>query len=80
MTHRKSQHSEVVKVCTMFLQNICRFKNEICWFKHDNVKNGNTKIIDNQQNTESPPVFQNITKIADPPQKESRQEEEKGKE
>ena len=35
MNHRKKDHSDVVKPCTQFRQNNCRFRSEACWFKHE---------------------------------------------
>ena len=35
MRHRKIEHKEMVRTCSQFLQNMCRFKNDSCWFKHE---------------------------------------------
>ena len=35
MKHRKSDHSQIVKMCKYYTQNKCAYNNDICWYKHD---------------------------------------------
>ena len=32
MIHRKNRHSNVIKKCTKYQQNQCRFKDQFCWY------------------------------------------------
>ena len=34
MIHRKKQHAELVKECSKFSEEICRFRSDACWFRH----------------------------------------------
>ena len=34
MTHRKKNHSEIIRQCIQFSQNNCRYEEESCWYKH----------------------------------------------
>ena len=34
MIHRKKQHTELVKECSKFSDEICRFRSDACWFRH----------------------------------------------
>ena len=38
MIHRKHNHANLVKTCDNFIKSKCTFKEEFCWFKHDNEK------------------------------------------
>ena len=50
MKHRKSKHYGVVKPCFKFSEKQCRFKDEICWFKHElNYKQYLMKIMKKKQ-------------------------------
>ena len=37
MRHRKIDHPRVIKMCRYFLQGNCAYKNDICWYNHDNL-------------------------------------------
>ena len=34
MTHRKKNHSEIIRQCIQFSQNNCRYEEGSCWYKH----------------------------------------------
>ena len=36
MQHRKLDHPQIVKTCKYFIKGNCAYKNNICWYKHDN--------------------------------------------
>ena len=36
MVHRKKAHSDIIKKCTQFESNTCRFQGSDCWYKHGN--------------------------------------------
>ena len=45
MNHRKQEHYEIVKPCFQFYKNTCRFKDDLCWYKHEEEnKNNEDKI------------------------------------
>ena len=54
MVHRKSLHEETIKTCNKYLSKSCRYKNETCWFKHDekemNVENTNEEVMEVKDN------------------------------
>jgi hypothetical protein len=35
MFHRKRTHASYVRKCIQFAQNKCSFKNDSCWYQHD---------------------------------------------
>ena len=68
MNHRKKEHSNMVRNCNLFLQNMCRFNEEACWFKHDD----NVEMEDVPENDqELPPqsVFRKVQENLEPPLK-----------
>ena len=74
MNHRKKDHSDVVKPCTQFRQNNCRFRSEACWFKHEEnlSKDGiqsdtNEEKEDNKRDNKSQKDFQKVSDDLDPP-------------
>ena len=77
MIHRKCFHRSMVRKCTDFLKNQCRFQEKFCWFVHDNED----MEIDNNIETENDPkemedneinsVFQKAKGDLKPPEKKS---------
>ena len=69
MRHRKIEHKEMVRTCSQFLQNMCRFKNDSCWFKHEKETKKDNDIDsqneDMDENIEE--VFQKVSEDLDPP-------------
>ena len=56
----------MVRYCNLFLQNMCRFNEEACWFKHDD----NVEMEDVPENDqELPPqsVFRKVQENLEPP-------------
>ena len=37
MIHRKKDHSTIIRICSNFKNNQCRFGDEKCWFVHGNA-------------------------------------------
>ena len=35
MKHRKRNHPGLVRKCSLFIQNNCKFQNDTCWFIHE---------------------------------------------
>jgi hypothetical protein len=70
MTHRKKHHPDIIRPCTQYQNNECRFLNESCWFKHEkesqdrSVPNTRPKE-DDKMETESD--FQKASKNLEPP-------------
>ena len=58
MRHRKREHIEIVKPCFQFSQNKCRFKDELCWYKHNE---------ENKKNDNMEADFQEVSEDLDPP-------------
>ena len=38
MQHRKQEHKSIVKMCSNFQQNSCRWSTSYCWFLHEEEK------------------------------------------
>ena len=55
MIHRKNNHRHIVKQCTNFMQNRCRFNTEFCWYKHEVEAMESDDCIEEESNS----VFQN---------------------
>ena len=66
MSHKKNNHSDTVKICSLFKENKCRFVKEACWFKRceededdeENVEMDENDEIKDKENTNS--VFQKV--------------------
>ena len=41
MTHRKKEHSSMIRPCQNFQDNNCRYQDESCWFKHSETQKTN---------------------------------------
>ena len=58
MKHRKREHFDIVKPCFQYSQNTCRFKDILCWFKHEEEnKNSDNMNVD----------FREVSEDLDPP-------------
>ena len=83
MSHRKKDHSDTVKPCTQFQNNMCRFRSETCWFKHEvNVSENDmeNEKENTKKNHESQTVFQEVLEDLEPPivnQEENQKKEQK---
>ena len=62
MIHRKKEHTNVVRVCNLFINNACRYNNNACWFSHE--ENSETKSNEEQA---AQPVFQKVQENLEPP-------------
>ena len=66
MLHRKKRHSEIIRQCSQFNQNSCRFQEEACWFKHDielreeeetdEPSNKQSSVFQKEQINQKPPI------------------------
>ena len=70
MSHRKKHHLEIIRPCTQYQKNECKFQNESCWFKHEEVSQNISvpnpmQKENNKMETES--VFQKAPKNLEPP-------------
>ena len=64
MNHRKKQHG--VQTCQKFLEGICKFQSEFCWYEHK-------KIVGDSP---SPSVFQKTINNPKPPSMSTEEKEE----
>ena len=62
MKHRKKEHGNVVKECSEFIKNNCRFQEPACWFKHSIIT-----ITDGVTEFNSEQVFQKASENIKPP-------------
>ena len=74
MIHRKSYHPRVVRKCTNFSENNCKFLGSSCWFIHEEVEEmeieeecEERKEDMCEEMKESVPVFQNASGKKKPP-------------
>ena len=58
MIHRKKDHTNVVRVCNLFLNNACRYNNNACWYSHEE---------NNNEEQASQSVFQKVQKNLEAP-------------
>ena len=66
MTHKKRVHIQTLRVCNLFKENKCRYKEESCWFKHceDVTEEEETEDADDQP---AQSVFQKVRENLQPP-------------
>ena len=64
MKHRKIEHVNIVKECSEFIKNNCRFQEAACWFKHSiNTSNDgvteslNGKVFQKASENLKPPII-----------------------
>ena len=70
MIHRKHNHESMVKECTDFEQNRCRFKEQFCWYKHENnikIEDSTNKDTNQIEIDETNSVFRNAKENLAPP-------------
>ena len=70
MIHRKHNHGSMVKECTDFEQNRCRFKEQFCWYKHENnikIEDSTNKDTNQIEIDETNSVFRNAQENLAPP-------------
>ena len=71
MIHRKTNHTNIVKVCNQYLNGQCRFRDESCWFSHEpiNVHKSNNydDIRKENGNINQEQVFQRVSEDLEPP-------------
>ena len=79
MIHRKKEHKTVVRVCNLFLDGKCRFKETSCWFNHEEMNEYKSENEDINNKTEES-VFQEVQENLKPPiqhqQSKSKSQEE----
>ena len=44
MSHRKEKHVSSIPMCKSFVKGQCKFRNDYCWFRHDNTKSMDFQI------------------------------------
>ena len=74
MLHRKQRHSNIVRHCNLFKQNICRFQRGSCWYLHEEINN---KMDDHEEEdgVENESDFRKAAKHFKPPiRKENKKE------
>ena len=70
MKHRKRNHSHLIKPCNAFSQNKCRFKDDLCWFKHqseDQLKDNTEELEEEKKDDYMEKVFREVSEDLDPP-------------
>ena len=73
MIHRKSDHKELVRGCTNFAQNNCKFQGQSCWFLHEDETMDTAdpaeddEVNSSEDDAESPSVFQHVFRNMKPP-------------
>ena len=70
MKHRKRKHSNLIKHCTEFSLNKCRFKDEQCWFKHqteEKLEDNHEELEEEKKDDDMEQVFREVTEDLDPP-------------
>ena len=70
MLHRKSEHRNTVKFCSQFQLGNCRFKDEACWFKHDQENEDTAEEAPEDEEKQKPKqkqVFQKVSEDLEPP-------------
>ena len=79
MKHRKNEHAELIRPCTQYQSNSCRFLSEVCWFKHV-IEKGNEPVEDEEERMQTESVFSKASGKMKPPlatnqkQKETQEE------
>ena len=69
MSHRKREHKDLVKICSQFQNDNCRFKSESCWFEHEEKNHEQKENVGPEQD------FQEVSENLEPPIKVSKTEE-----
>ena len=72
MIHRKREHKSLVKICSQFQNDNCRFNSESCWFQHEEK---NTEFHEQKENVGPEQDFQEVSENLEPPLKVSMTEE-----
>ena len=75
MSHRKIDHSNLIKACVQFQQNNCRFRSQSCWFKHETNEeeneeentNDDFRSNDSRNKSQRSTVFQKVSDDLVPP-------------
>ena len=73
MSHRKIQHRSILRECNLFKDNKCRFKEESCWFKHENIVENDAEN-EHGENASQKSVFQKVQENLKPPFQDSNQQ------
>jgi hypothetical protein len=76
MTHRKRSHASYVRKCIQFAENNCQFKNNSCWYQHDEEMETDTGTEDKSSNEheDSDQVFQKVLGNLKPPIKSQKKQ------
>ena len=71
MVHRKKVHASLVKMCNNFLEDKCTFKEQFCWFKHDeekmDIEDKMEENVEEEEANKSSQVFRNAKPNINPP-------------
>ena len=71
MLHRRSEHRNTVKFCSQFQIGNCRFKDEACWFKHEQENEDIDEEAPEEEEEEVKPKqkqgFQKVSEDLEPP-------------
>ena len=71
MSHRKLEHSNLITPCNKFRLGNCRFRMEVCWYKHEleseDHNNHNTFANNFDEERESESVFRRAPEVLEPP-------------
>ena len=71
MAHRKIDHVQLIRTCSQFQSNNCRFLSSECWYKHE-VENDDLNVpkpTNEEEDMETESVFQEVKEKLDPPLK-----------
>ena len=72
MIHRKSKHSNFVRMCTQYVNGNCKYEEGSCWFQHSDNKKKISKAHPEEKNEtndekESEQVFLKVSDNLEPP-------------
>ena len=77
MIHRKTAHTGVIRKCNLFLENRCRYNEDSCWFKHEEVTiEEEEKETSDKDEQYAESVFQKVQENLDPPIEKQEQKKE----
>ena len=76
MNHRKRSHASYVRKCIQFAKNNCQFKNNSCWYQHEEEMetDKDTKDKNSNEHEDSDQVFQKVFGNLKPPIKSQKKQ------
>ena len=74
MRHWKKQHSNIIKECSQFAKNNCRYQDDSCWYRPDIRENNEDEGGEEKTNNEgdSELDFQEVLENLEPPLNKSQ--------